>query len=1773
MLALAGGAAAVPLGSLDTAHAQVAPTQQPGISHGTVQTAGRDWEASVFFLTGMTVRTVSIDFVPPSSTNSREEAPADDPVFTRIPEVADYRVDHKKGTQTLASYNVKAYRTQGTSTSGHPTIRITYELPGVEVGPNERLALFAPGMGTTYPTPLRGGGSRFTRPTVNADIRGAVTIHDATGDEYKQTRVEIRQGTETFTSSVQADGSYDIAVTTPSGTMEIAVIPPAGFVAPEPKAWQAAEGLAAPDFEVYPITVSGKLIDASGVPVQGATVTVGGRSAVSDANGNFTVTKVPAGTHDVVVGDTERTRGKTVPGVSVSDQRDNRIEDITVETKPQFGTVSGRVTDPSGNGVAGVVVEAAGKTGTTNANGEYSIAQVPVGDAEIQVITSSLPKGYSVSGPLTRNVTTSGLSGVDFSTIRETGTVSGRVTDPSGNGVAGVVVRAAGKPATTDAQGRYSIAGVPTGSASVAVDAQTVPAGYSVSGAQQKNVTTSGVSGVNFSTTRDTGSVSGRVLGPDSKGVANVTVTADGKTATTNADGDYSIADVPTGSVSVAVDARTVPDGFSVNGPLDRNVTTAGVSGVNFSTTRDTGTVSGRVTDPDGNGVAGVTVTAGGKTATTNADGDYSIAGVPTGSTSISVVRSSVPAGYSVSGPLTRNVTTAGVSGVDFSTTRDTGTVSGKVTDPSGNGVAGVTVTADGKTAVTNADGDYSIAGVPTGSVSVTVTDGVPAGYSVSGAQQKNVTTAGVEGVDFSTTRKTGTVSGRVLGPDSKGVAGVVVEAAGKLATTDAQGRYSISGVPTGSTSIAVDAGSVPAGYSVNGPLTRNVTTSGVSDVNFSTTRDTGTVTGSVTDADGSAVKNPTVTLEGINGNDDSVEVPVKDDGSIDFSGVSTGDYKVTVTAPGYDDKELPKVTMTKDGPNTIEVELDRSTGSVSGSVTDAVGDPVENPTVTLVGINGNDDSLEAPVRDDGMIDFSGVPTGDYRVTVTAPGYVTSESEIKVTGQGSNAVDVKLQRETASVSGKVTDPDGSGVAGVTVSAGDLSAQTDANGNYSIAGVPTGTTTIEVTASPTQYLRPAPQQKNVTVNGVEVNFPLALKPTSTPKPSPTPTPKPSTSAPAPTTSETPRLTTRPTPTPKPSPTPTPPPTPTVGSVAGKVTDPAGKAVPGATVTARDANGKESTAQVAKDGTFRLTDLPPGDYNVAVDVPKGHVAPPPANVTVKAGEQVQLPGFVVNPDKPKAQFNWDRVVVKPGQTQVTAPTRTGDITTPPNFRTSAVTQVKPDGTTTELPAEESWISVEGDGTVVARPPRNAEPGEYRVEVQDDSGETHTITVEVDEPTPMAQQHEVRFPLIPVPAGATRQAGRPRATVTDGPFVYADRRLPEGTRFEVDPAYADWVRVDNNGRLTFTPPKDAAPGIREIPVKVTFPDGSSRTYAAEVEIGDPLLAHTTELGYEEGLSVRPGEGITVLRTGAAVLPEGTTFEVDRSQALGDWVAIVDEHTGNLRVFAPQQGEVKVPVIAYFADGSSAKLTASVRVSTSSALANAHSPSYADVSAAPGGTATVKLRGSVPAGTTFAVVDGGGLRNVGVDRRTGSLKIELPADAQLDTPYTVTVRVRYADGSTEEITVQVTAASEAARFTPRVAGVTAEVGEATTVRTGLNHNAKLAEFDHDGWQVFYDRATGELTAKPNSDVPVGTVLKVPMKVTFPDGSTKIVEYAFTATDTPAPAVKQSRTSSGSSDGSSASGGWIAVVLGLLAMIAGVGWAAYLNQDAIRAQLKHYGF
>lgn len=56
--------------------------------------------------------------------------------------------------------------------------------------------------------------------------------------------------------------------------------------------------------------------------------------------------------------------------------------------------------------------------------------------------------------------------------------------------------------------------------------------------------------------------------------------------------------------------------------------------------------------------------------------------------------------------------------------------------------------------------------------------------------------------------------------------------------------------------------------------------------------------------------------------------------------------------------------------------------------------------------------------------------------------------------------------------------------------------------------------------------------------------------------------------------------------------------TLAGVSGHVTDPSGAVVAGATVTLRDASGKTQQTTTSADGSFRLTELPAGQYELKV-----------------------------------------------------------------------------------------------------------------------------------------------------------------------------------------------------------------------------------------------------------------------------------------------------------------------------------------------------------------------------------------------------------------------------------------------------------------------------------------------------------------------------------------------------------------------------------------------
>ncbi|REI12829.1 cell surface protein, partial [Staphylococcus felis] len=138
--------------------------------------------------------------------------------------------------------------------------------------------------------------------------------------------------------------------------------------------------------------------------------------------------------------------------------------------------------------------------------------------------------------------------------------------------------------------------------------------------------------------------------------------------------------------------------------------------------------------------------------------------------------------------------------------------------------------------------------------------------------------------------------------------------------------------------------------------------------------------------------------------------------------------------------------------------------------------------------------------------------------------------------------------------------------------------------------------------------------------------------------------------------------------------------------------------------------------------------------------------------------------------------------------------------------------------------------------------------------------------------------------------------------------DTELPPGTKFEVptDKIPEGWtVTVDpDNGEVTVTPPAGAEPGTSvDIPIKVTYPDGSTEETPVKVTV-TPNQAQENTPGYEDG-STTPGNPVTVPQTGDEELPPGTKFEVPPTSVPEDWTVTVDPDNGEVTVTPPADAE----------------------------------------------------------------------------------------------------------------------------------------------------------------------------------------------------------------------------------------------------------------------------
>ena len=211
-----------------------------------------------------------------------------------------------------------------------------------------------------------------------------------------------------------------------------------------------------------------------------------------------------------------------------------------------------------------------------------------------------------------------------------------------------------------------------------------------------------------------------------------------------------------------------------------------------------------------------------------------------------------------------------------------------------------------------------------------------------------------------------------------------------------------------------------------------------------------------------------------------------------------------------------------------------------------------------------------------------------------------------------------------------------------------------------------------------------------------------------------------------------------------------------------------------------------------------EVKPGEYKIPVTVIYGDDSADRTTavvtVTVKRANEIHDPTY-------------SDVTVKQGD-EVTAP---------------APTDVAEGATFEAGEGVPSWITVNPDGTVTAKPGTDVEAKEYTVPVKvsynDGSGDDTTVNVTVTV-KPANEIHDPSFEDVSVKPGETVTSKVPGDT-------------GEGAKFTAGEGAPEWATVNENGTVTLKPGKDVEPGEYNIPVVVTYPDGSTSTVELKVNV----------------------------------------------------------------------------------------------------------------------------------------------------------------------------------------------------------------------------------------------------------------------------------------------------------------------------------------------------
>lgn len=853
-------------------------------------------------------------------------------------------------------------------------------------------------------------------------------------------------------------------------------------------------------------SISGTVLDENSQPVAGVNVyasdftgSPNGNNTITDTNGKYTITDLPAGDYRIRVEAfntdfirefyDDTTDYDNATAVNVAQGQTTVNIDIVLEIG---GSISGTVLDENNQPIADADVEAIAfidegssvrftDFATTDANGNYTIRGLRGGAHRVRVtvynslfISEYYDDVTDFNSARAVNVTRlDNTPDIDF-VLELGGTISGTVLDENSLPLSQIQINIFDFDSNsfvsntfTDPNGNYTTTGLTTGNYKVAVETQ----------------------GTNFIN-------------------------------------EY-YDDVINRNLATLVSVTQPDDTSNIDFVLEVG-----------------GSISGTVLDENNQPISGILIhvldfDSGDwiKTRDTDVNGNYTITGLPSSNYKVQTDSQEKDFINEFYNNVTNeelaeavNVTVENdTSNIDFVLATGGGSISGTVLDESSQPVIGILVQAfnfdDGgfvENVITDSNGNYKIRNLPGGNYKVQV-------FSISGmnfaneyyddvavkdlAKAVNVTpTDETSNIDFVMTLG-GSISGTVIDENDQPIAGINVNANDVIVdswvagdTTDSNGDYIIESLPAGSYRVRTDAnekGFVNENYDnviADDQATEVDVTilNNTPDINFMLELG-GTISGVIVDENDQPVEGIRVQAfdfsEGFWLSDGITDI----NGNYTIPGIPSGDYKVYADTSGTDfvgevydnvfDWDLATAVnvVAQNDSAGIDFVLELG-GTISGVIFDESNQPVDGVKVQAF------DFTEGFWLGDGITDINGsytipsVPLGDYKVFADASGtdFVSKVYDNVFDWDLATAVNVVALNDSAgidfvlglkgTISGIVLDGNNQPISGVRVEAFDFGSgfwvsggNTDTNGIYTIENLQVGSYRVWANAEGTGFL--------------------------------------------------------------------------------------------------------------------------------------------------------------------------------------------------------------------------------------------------------------------------------------------------------------------------------------------------------------------------------------------------------------------------------------------------------------------------------------------------------------------------------------------------------------------------------------------------------------------------------------------------------------------------------------------------------------------------------